>query len=130
MDVMNWLRMDAEAPYDLAIASLFLHHFEGPTLESLLRGIANRANAFIASEPRRDALGRIAALSVGLIGANAVTRGDAVKSVAAGFRNQELSAVWEGAGTDWRVDEFRAPPFTHCFAAVRRRSTSAEPSRG
>jgi hypothetical protein len=128
MDVMNWLRMDAEAPYDLAIASLFLHHFEGPTLESLLRGIANRANAFIASEPRRDALGRIAALSVGLIGANAVTRGDAVKSVAAGFRNQELSAVWEGAGTDWRVDEFRAPPFTHCFAAVRRCSTSAEPS--
>jgi len=53
MDVMNWLRMDAEAPYDLAIASLFLHHFEGPTLESLLRGIASRQRLH-CQRPRRD----------------------------------------------------------------------------
>jgi hypothetical protein len=122
MDVMNWVRVDAGAPYDLCLASLFLHHFEGPRLAALMEGIAHRSNAFVAGEPRRDALGRLAALGVGLIGANAVTRGDAVKSVAAGFRGKELGAAWGGARSDWMVDEFRALPFTHCFTAVRRRS--------
>jgi hypothetical protein len=123
-DVMDWCRSDAEAPYDLCFASLFLHHFEGPNLESLMRGIAQRTQAFIASEPRRDAISRLAALAVGLTGANAVTRGDAVKSVA-GFRNKELTAAWEDAGIDWRIEEFRAAPFTHCFTAVRRSRTLA-----
>ena len=119
-DVMDWLRGDVGSPYDLCVASLFLHHFEGPRLAALMRGIAQRTNAFIASEPRRDAISRLGALCVGLIGANAVTRGDAVKSVAAGFRDDELGAAWGDPGTDWRIEEFRAPPFTHCFTAVRR----------
>jgi hypothetical protein len=129
-DVMDWIRMDREPPYDLCLASLFLHHFDGPQLVALMRGIARRANAFIASEPRRDAFGRVAALSVGLIGANAVTRGDAVKSVAAGFRDEELGAAWEGAAADWKVEEFRAAPFTHCFSAVRRHRISAGNAHG
>jgi hypothetical protein len=120
MDVMNWARIAAESRYDLCVASLFLHHFEGPELAVLMQAIAHRANAFIACEPQRDALGRIAALSVGLIGANAVTRADAVKSVAAGFRGKELGAAWGEAGADWMIDEFRDRPFTHCFMAVRR----------
>jgi hypothetical protein len=124
MDVMDWARNTAEPPYDLCIASLFLHHFEGPQIAALMRAIGHRANAFIACEPQRDALGRIAALSVGLIGANAVTRGDAVKSVAAGFRGKELGAAWGDAGDDWMIDEFRDRPFTHCFMAVRRACTS------
>jgi hypothetical protein len=123
-DVMNWVRIDAETPYDLCLTSLFLHHIEGPRLAELMQGIAHRANAFVASEPRRDPLSRLAALGVGLIGANAVTRGDAVKSVAAGFRGKELGAAWGEAGADWMVEEFRAFPFTHCFAAVRRGRTS------
>jgi hypothetical protein len=122
-DVMNWVRVDAGPPYDLCLSSLFLHHFEGPRLAALLNDIAHRANAFVASEPRRDSLSRLAARGVGLIGANAVTRGDAVKSVAAGFRGKELGAAWADAGADWMTDEFRAPPFTHCFTAVRRGCT-------
>jgi hypothetical protein len=125
MDVAEWVRADAETPYDLCLASLFLHHFEGPQLAPLMRGIAHRANAFVASEPRRGTLARLAARGVGLIGANAVTRGDAVKSVAAGFRGKELEAAWGDAGDDWRVEEFGSPPFTHCFTAVRRGCTVA-----
>jgi hypothetical protein len=125
MDIANWARIDAGTPYDLCLASLFLHHFEGAQLASLMKGIARRADAFIASEPRRDALARIAARSVVLIGANAVTRGDAVKSVDAGFSGKELEAAWGGAGEDWILGEFRAPPFTHCFTAVRRGCTVA-----
>jgi hypothetical protein len=123
-DVMDWMQIDTEAPYDLCVTSLFLHHFDAPRLMLLMRGIARRTNAFIASEPRRDALARIAALSVALIGANAVTRGDAVKSVDAGFRDRELGAAWQGADGHWKVEEFRAAPFTHCFTAVRRCRTS------
>jgi hypothetical protein len=125
MDVMDWAGTAAESPYDLCVASLFLHHFEGRELALLMQAIAQRANAFIACEPQRDLLGRIAARSVGLIGANAVTRADAVKSVAAGFRGKELGAVWGDAGADWIVDEFRNRPFTHCFMAVRRGGTRA-----
>ena len=79
----------------------------------------------MASEPRRDALGRIAASCIGAIGVNAVTRGDAVKSVAAGFRGNELRAAWGSPAPDWRVEEYSAFPFTHCFAAVRRHCTAA-----
>jgi hypothetical protein len=129
-DVMDWVRSAAGAPYDLCFASLFLHHFEGPHLKFLMRGIAQRTHAFVASEPRRDAVGRMAALAVGLIGANAVTRGDAAKSVAAGFRDHELAAAWEDAGIDWKIQEFRAAPFTHCFTAVRRNSTLAGSAHG
>ncbi len=129
-DVMDWARSDAGAPYDLCFASLFLHHFEGPHLKFLMRGIARRTHAFVANEPRRDAIGRIGALAVGLTGANAVTRGDAVKSVAAGFRDDELAAAWEDAGVDWKIEEFRAAPFTHCFTAVRRGRTLAGSAHG
>jgi hypothetical protein len=125
MDVADWTLLDGHAPFDLCLASLFLHHFDGPRLESLMKGISRRADAFVASEPRRDALGRMAALGLGLIGANAVTRGDAMKSVAAGFRGSELGAAWGHSDADWRVEEFRALPFTHCFAAARRCRTLA-----
>jgi len=120
-DVMSWARTDARDHYDLCVASLFLHHFDGLQLERLTRAIAHRADAFIACEPRRDLPSRAAARCVGLIGANAVTRGDAVKSVAAGFRGRELETAWGGGHPDWMIDEFRAPPFSHCFTAVRRR---------
>jgi hypothetical protein len=129
-DVMDWVRSDVGPPYDLCLTSLFLHHFEAPRLAAVMRGIAQRTNAFIASEPRRDAISRLGALCVGLIGANSVTRGDAVKSVAAGFRDEELGAAWGEPGTDWRIEEFRAPPFTHCFTAIRRSCSLAGATRG
>jgi hypothetical protein len=129
-DIMDWVRSDAGAAYDLCFASLFLHHFDATLLPGLMRGIAQRTNAFVAAEPRRDAIGRLGARSVALIGANAVTRGDAVKSVAAGFRDHELTAAWGDAGPDWEIEEFRAAPFTHCFTAVRRNHPSEESSDG
>jgi hypothetical protein len=125
MDAENWALLDGKAPYDLCVASLFLHHFDTRQLDSLMKGIARRADAFVASEPRRDALGRVAASCIGVIGVNAVTRGDAVKSVAAGFRGNELRAAWGSSDPDWRLEEYWAFPFTHCFAAVRRHCTTA-----
>jgi hypothetical protein len=56
---------------------------------------------------------------VGLLGANEVTRADAVTSVAAGFVGDELTSVWPRAAGDWRIEESPAAPFTHRFMAVR-----------
>jgi SAM-dependent methyltransferase len=98
-------------------ANLFLHHFDDPALEKLLRLAAEKCAAFIACEPRRAPSALFASKLVGLIGANAVTRHDAVVSVRAGFAGQELSQAWpEGP---WRKEEDWCFPFSHCFSAVR-----------
>lgn len=118
-DALSWAREPAVERYDLCIATLFLHHFEPAPLSVLLHAIAARTDAFVCGEPRRDLVGRLASASIGLIGANRITREDALISVAAGFRGQELSTLWAPVTGQWSVAEFRALPFMHCFAAVR-----------
>ena len=112
-DVFAWLEGRRDA-LDLVTANLFLHHFEDRALGDLLGGIAERAARLVATEPLRSPLARLAARSVGAIGANAVTRHDAPASVLAGFCGRELSAFWPGA----TLFEGRRGPFTHAFAAA------------
>lgn len=118
-DVIEWARSTEGVRYDLCVATLFLHHFRDDPLRMLLSGIAGRSNAFIALEPRRDGLASMGSRLVGILGANAVTREDAVKSVAAGFCHRELSDRWPVAPGDWWTEEFRAWPFSHAFIAAR-----------
>lgn len=125
-DVREWRRRPMGPRYDLCLANLFLHHFQGDELQSLLSGSAARTGVFIACEPRRDRLCALASRMIGLLGANAVTREDAVKSVAAGFTGNELSTVWASAPGSWATTEYRALPFSHCFTAVRRRGSTAD----
>lgn len=118
-DALTWAREPAAPRYDLCIATLFLHHFDADRLSTLLSAAAARADAFVFGEPRRDLFGFVASACAGVIGANRITRADAVTSVAAGFRGKELSTLWGSIAGDWIVGEFRALPFTHCFTAVR-----------
>lgn len=118
-DVMAWAAGPAPAlPYDLIVTNLFLHHFEGEALRTLLAAVAARSTAFVACEPRRGALALAASHLVGVIGANVVTREDAVLSVRAGFRGGELQAMWR-QGSAWRSHEYRAGLFSHVFIATR-----------
>lgn len=117
-DVLDWVAQPVEERWDVVVANLFVHHFRDDTLRALLRGVAARTDAFVACEPRRARLALAASRLVGLIGANAVTRSDAVASVRAGFRGGELRAAWP-AGGDWRFHESAAGLFTHCFVARR-----------
>jgi hypothetical protein len=103
--------------YDLCVASLFLHHFAPDALGELLRGVAARADAFVALEPRRGRLARVGSRLVALLGANAVTRADAVTSVDAGFAGHELSSSWPSG--PWHLVERAAGPFAHTFVATR-----------
>jgi len=124
VDVEAWAAAGAAGPgaresrpWDLIVANLFLHHFEGPRLAGLLRAVASRTDRFLALEPRRGLLALVASHLVGAIGANAVTRRDSVLSVRAGFRGQELSALWPADHGPWRLQEGAAGPFSHAFAA-------------
>lgn len=124
LDVADWVREPDErcAPephWDLIVANLFLHHFERDPLANLLRAVAARADRFFACEPRRGWMALTGSHLVGLIGANAVTRADAVLSVQAGFVDAELSALWPRGAAEWSLHEYPARLFSHCFSAVR-----------
>ena len=121
-DALDWAdspSSDPAARWDLIVANLFLHHFEGAQLSALLGAVAAVSDRFVAFEPRRDWVALAGSHLVGSIGAGEVTRRDAVLSVHAGFRGAELSARWAANGLDWRVQEYRAGPFSHCFCADR-----------
>ena len=124
-DVMEWAREDHSQHVDLCITTLFLHHFDSAALSILMAAIASQTDAFVACEPRRNTVAWLGSQLVGILGANAVTRGDAVKSVEAGFVDQELTAIWPNSPADWWCEEVAAPPFTHCFSAVRERARRA-----
>ena len=109
----------ASPRWDLISTTLFLHHFEGAQLDALLAAVAARADRFFACEPARSWLALAGSHLVGAIGANTVTRGDAVLSVQAGFRAGEISARWPGRAQGWQVQEFATGLFSHCFSARR-----------
>ena len=117
-DVFEWFATGVREPIDLVLANLFLHHFTDEPLRQLFHRVAATAKVFAACEPRRSARARIACRSLWLLGCNAVTRHDAAISVRAGFRGQELSALWpEKEG--WQLVEQANGLFTHCFVAKR-----------
>lgn len=125
-DVLAWAASDANplplsAPqrWDLIVANLFLHHFEGEQLARLMQAIARKSDRLLACEPRRDWLALAGSHLTGLIGANAVTREDAVLSVHAGFTGHELSALWPAHSEPWLIQERAAGLFSHCFCAER-----------
>jgi hypothetical protein len=115
-DALEWARSAPEQPYDLCVTTLFLHHFESADLGQLLTGVAAKCNTFVACEPRRSQVARIGSRLIGLLGTNEITREDGIKSVAAGFNDSELTAVWPDRR--WRLQEYAAGPFTHCFVAT------------
>jgi len=101
---------------DIVAANLFLHHLEDGALARLLALAAARSKGFVACEPRRSAFALLGARLVGVLGANEVTRHDALASVRAGFRGQELSALWP-KDSRWTLRERGIFPFTHAFTA-------------
>ena len=102
----------------IVTANLFLHHLDDATLARLLALVARQARGLVACEPRRSALGLMGARMVFALGANDVTRHDAVASVRAGFRAREISDLWPASAADWWLSEHGILPFTHLFQAI------------
>ena len=125
VDVLEWAQEQTRprrlhAPqWDLVLANLFMHHFETPVLQKLLASIACNTRHLLVCEPRRAPLVWVGSQLLGLLGVHSVTRKDAVLSVRAGFRGQELSALWPQGGAAWQLHEYPAGLFSHCFMARR-----------
>lgn len=117
-DVTTWCREADDNHWDIALANLFIHHFDPAQIGALFTALAQRSSLVLALEPRRDRLALTASRLVGLIGANDVTREDAVLSVRAGFTDDELSRLWPHQ-QGWRLEESRAGLFSHRFIAAR-----------
>jgi hypothetical protein len=125
-DVRDWAAAPAAASaaatavvprYDVIVTNLFLHHFAAAALRTLLTGVAARCERFLACEPHRSTLALAGSHLLGAIGANRVTRHDAVLSVRAGFRDHEISDHWPDRG--WQLEEHAAGLFSHLFVAWR-----------
>lgn len=126
-DALDWaasakaerLAPQATSRWDLIVANLFLHHFKSTELALLLAAVESSSEHFVACEPRRAWLAWAGSHLVGALGANAVTREDAVLSVHAGFRDHELRAHWPASTPGWNLSETAAGLFSHCFVASR-----------
>jgi hypothetical protein len=103
-------------PGALIMANLFLHHLDEAALRRLFLLVADRAAGLAACEPHRGRLALAGSHMVAALGANHVSRHDAVASVRAGFAGDELTLLWP-PGTGWTLDEQRALPFSHLFTA-------------
>jgi SAM-dependent methyltransferase len=123
VDALQWARAPTQQQlrWDLSLANLFLHHFEGDALRELLSAVADRCDAFIACEPRRSLAASIGSRLLPALAVSRDTLHDAVTSVHAGFRADELSRVWPGR-RGWKLEERPAGRFSHLFIAVRARA--------
>lgn len=101
---------------DIVTANLFLHHLDDATLRRLLALVTSRGRSFVACEPRRSAFALLGARLVFALGANDVTRHDAVASVRGGFRDLELSLLWPKQCA-WICREYGVSPFSQVFSA-------------
>ena len=119
MDVFDWLARPDDTRWDVVFANLFIHHFSSSEIEQVLAGVAARTRVFLCCEPRRSVLPLAGSHLIGLLGAGPVTRQDAVLSVRAGFRAQELSDLWPDR-EDWVLHEYPAGLFSHCLLAIRK----------
>jgi hypothetical protein len=115
-DVFQWLREQTPHAVDVIIANLFLHHFVGQDLSTLLRDVSRQTRLFLACEPRRSRPALAATAMLGLVGCSGVTVHDAALSVRAGFDHNELSAAWP-VEAGWTLSELNAGPFSHTFLA-------------
>jgi hypothetical protein len=118
VEALEWFQTASPQPDTWILASLFLHHFETPSLQTLLAHVAQHASLFSACEPRRASLPLAACRLLPFIGANAVTRHDAAISVRAGFRGTELSNLWP-VRNGWRLSDRTAGFFSQILFAER-----------
>lgn len=114
LDLRHWVRGNNEC--DLIVANLFLHHFQEKDLREFFAAFARSTKAFVSCEPRRWRPAFVTTHFLWAIGCNSVTRHDAIASVRAGFRDQELSALWP-AGSGFVLREIPGNHASHLFLA-------------
>lgn len=117
-DVSNSTDWSRNGERHFYTANLFLHHFNDEQLRELFRRVAEYASSFVAIDPVRGHAQHFVSRCLWVFGCGSVTRHDGPASFRAGFRDQELSALWP-VGGNWKLDEGKFGPFSHTFVATR-----------
>lgn len=123
-DVFAFLSQPGQAPFDLVLSNLFIHHFPAGELERLLANIAGLTTGFVACEPKRSALTVAGSAMLWAIGCTPVSVRDSVTGARAGFRDREITDAWPDRKL-WELSEYDSGIFSHCFVARRKRDTAA-----
>ncbi len=119
--LQDWLQSPNPPHSDLILANLFLHHFTDTELRTLFSQFAKITSAFISCDPRRWRPSVFTTHFLWLLACNSVTRHDARISVRAGFRDQELSALWP-RDSQITLQELPAGFASHVFIAKQDRA--------
>lgn len=117
-DVFDFLANAPPASADVVTTNLFLHHFVDEQLVRLLASAAQLARLVVVCEPRRAKFVVRASRLLWAVGFSGVGVHEAVVSARAGFRGNELSALWSAQG-QWELHEAAAGLFSHRFVARR-----------
>jgi len=118
-DVFDFLAQTKASSLSGITANLFLHHFQQEQLVHLLGHVARLTSLFVACEPRRAKLSLRLSQLAWVIGCNDLSCYDAAASALAGFRSNELSALWPSK-QEWQLHERTVRPFSQFFVARRK----------
>ena len=95
----DFLAGEAPTGFDVAHCGLFLHHFDPPEVEIILRKMSHAASTVIVQDLRRTRLGLAMAWAAPrLLGRSQIVRVDAVRSVQGAYTIEEMNDMALRAG--------------------------------
>ncbi len=121
-----WFQTDARAfdgwtSYNVVVANLFFHHLEDADLKLLGARMRNSVRMILCAEPARARRWQWLFRAVCLmVRANRVSRHDGHVSIAAGFRGDELAAVFGLDPLHWNSHASTTPRGVYRLVATRR----------
>ena len=90
--------------YDLVLTSLFLHHFDDEQLESLIKGILDKASiGIVVNDLHRHSIAYFLFRLLCLFTTNDMVREDGLISILKGFKRDELIRISENIGASYRI---------------------------
>lgn len=112
-------QFDGYADYQIVVSNLTLHHLDDARLRELGGKLRAGPRVVLACEPARSRRVLWGARILGVTGIGRVTRHDAVASVAAGFRADELPQLLQLGASEWDVSLSHSHRGAYRMIAVR-----------
>ena len=90
--------------YDLVLTSLFLHHFDDDKLESLLKGILDKASiGIVVNDLHRHPMAYFLFRILCVFTTNKMAKEDGLISILKGFKRDELIKISENIGAGYTI---------------------------
>ncbi len=117
------LEADAVGAAEVVIANHIFHQFSDESLQALGHRLQTKAKLLIINETCRKPIHLWQARFLGLLGMNYVSRQDALTSIRAGFRDEELPALLGLSPEEWSWSIEHTPLGSYRMFAQRKEGT-------